>query len=99
MAGFLNHQQYFIGNIHFIPDLLLIAPHEPMDLAHEPRHRQQLQGDTVLANSVLNALAQTQRWQQAMSFMGKEVPLVGWRCGRNGHRKWETWATATAGLM
>ena len=46
-----------------------------MDLAHEPRHRQQLQGDTVLANSVLNALAQTQRWQQAMSFMGKEVPF------------------------
>ena len=39
----------------------------------KPRHRQQLQGDTVLANSVLNALAQAQRWQHAMSFMGKEV--------------------------
>ncbi len=50
----------------------------------KPRHRQQLQGDTVLANSVLNALAQIQRWQQAMSFMGKEVAEMATEHGETG---------------
>ena len=33
------------------------------------RRRQELQGDVVTQNSILNALAQVQRWERAMDFL------------------------------